>query len=359
MRTGLPLRHCLKLEILERGIDVSDAAAAALAAPDQPFVVHDYATTGGLTIVIGDDVWVNAPVEYWFCDRPVATLTLDDEGFVLVGEGVREPVRVMPLPGYLASEHPPRGLMTHADRIRISPIDGCAYACVFCDWHDVPYQTLAVETLLDGLRIAAADSALPPRHVLISGGTPRAGDHAFLASVYRQVIAESPLPVDVMLAPRDGHALLNEIAEAGVHGLSINLEIFDDDTSARLCPNKHHTGRDGYGDFISHAVSLLGGHGSGRVRSLLLCGLEPAESTLEGVRFLASLGCDPVLSPFRPAEGTPLSDVRPPSADELEALYLAAISIVDEYGVRLGPRCIPCQHNTVTFPDGSDAYYTS
>jgi len=349
----------LKLDILERGIDVDDAAAAALAAPGQPFVVHDYATTGGLTLVLDDDVWVNAPVEYWFCDRPVATLTLEGDDFVLIGEDVREHVRVMPLPNYVALENPPRGLMTHADRIRISPIDGCAYACLFCDWHDVPYQTVSVDTLLAGLRVAADDTALPARHVLVSGGTPKSGDHAFLAEVYRRIIAESPLPVDVMLAPRDGHALLDEIAAAGVHGLSINLEIFDDDISAQLCPNKHHTGRAGYSDFITHAVSLLGGHGSGRVRSLLLCGLEPTESTLKGVRFLASLGCDPVLSPFRPADGTPLADVRPPSADVLEALYLAARDIVDECGVKLGPRCIPCQHNTVTFSDGSDAYYVS
>ena len=80
--------------------------------------------------------------------------------------------------------------------------------------------------------------------------------------------------------------------------------------------------------------------------------------TLDGVRFLAELGCDPVLSPFRPAKGTDLANEAPPSAAFMEEAYLAAREIATAHGVELGPRCIPCQHNTITFPEG-DAYYYS
>src|SRR5574340_1458117 len=99
--------------------------------------------------------------------------------------------------------------------------------------------------------------------------------------------------------------------------------------------------------------------GPGRVRSLLIVGLEPEESVLRGVEFIASHGVDPVLSPFRPAPGTRLADVRPPSADAMRRLYESAEEIAQRHGVKLGPRCVPCQHNTITFPDGTDAYVYS
>ena len=121
-------------------------------------------------------------------------------------------------------------------------------------------------------------------------------------------------------------------------------------------PLKHRLGLSRYGKAIERAVRATGG--SGKVRSLILVGLESVESTLAGVEFLAQRGCDPVLSPFRPANGTPLQRQRPSSPEELQRVYLEASIIADSYGVMLGPRCIPCQHNTLTFPEG-DGYYRS
>jgi hypothetical protein len=94
----------------------------------------------------------------------------------------------------------------------------------------------------------------------------------------------------------------------------------------------------------------------GRVRSLLLVGLEPLEETLEAVGELFRRGCDPVLSPFRPDPHTPLQDAPPPTLDFLEEAYDRAIEIVDLHGGALGSQCIPCMHNTLTFPDGSEHY---
>ena len=34
-----------------------------------------------------------------------------------------------------------------------------------------------------------------------------------------------------------------------------------------------------------------------------------------------------------------------------------AMEIVDLHGGALGPRCIPCMHNTLTFPDRSEHYF--
>jgi len=360
MNSNLTTARRLKLEVLERGISIEPAALARLTGSgEHPLVEHDYVTTGGLTLVLGDDIYVNAPVDYAFCGDPAANLTYGANGYTLESDIGSTAARVLPLPGYLASNDAAlHGIMTHADRIRISPIDGCACSCRFCDWPLIPYATLDTDALMDGLSIALTDTALPAHHVLVSGGTPRAGDRLFMDDVYMRTIRESPLPVDVMLMPRDGKGLIDRMVDAGASGFSINIEVFDRPTALALCPNKEHVGLDGYAEFIAHAVKRTGGPGTGRVRSLLLVGLEPPESTLEGVRFLAELGCDPVLSPFRPAEGTELASTPPASANLMEQIYLEGREIAERHGVRLGPRCIPCQHNTVAFPDG-DAYYYS
>ena len=159
-----------------------------------------------------------------------------------------------------------------------------------------------------------------------------------------------------MMWPRPDD-IIDRLADWGVHGYALNLEVYDEEIARRLIPQKMRYGRELFAKGIERALQRTGG--KGRVRSLILVGLEPIEKTLEGVEFLARLGCDPSLSPFRPGRGTPLKDVRPPSPDFLERVYLESLEIVERYGVKLGPRCIPCQHNTLTFPDGSSAYYYS
>ena len=41
----------------------------------------------------------------------------------------------------------------------------------------------------------------------------------------------------------------------------------------------------------------------------------------------------------------------------LAEVYMRALDVVERHGVKLGPRCIACQHNTLTFPDASGAYH--
>ena len=72
----------------------------------------------------------------------------------------------------------------HTDRVRISPIRGCSFCCSFCNLSRyISYATKSVEALVDSVACAWRDEALPARHVLISGGTPRPEDHAYLREV--------------------------------------------------------------------------------------------------------------------------------------------------------------------------------
>lgn len=363
MKSGLTVVQRLKLQILERGIVVDDRARKALTRGGQQGLTHaDYPTTGGLTLRLPEDVYVNAQVVPAHSATPAAVLSVenDDDGlsFLLQADDMCVQVNPLPLPGYLrfdAALHD--GLMTHADRARLSPVGGCSVSCAFCDSPQADYRLRSADHLVEALRLAIDDEALPPRHALISGGTPCYADRAYFDEVCARVIRESPLPVDVMLAPRPDTDLVDRLVEWGVFGFSINLELFSAGAAARFTPYKQGLGLDAFAHTIGRAVELTGGEG--RVRSLLLVGLEPVEETLRGVRFLAELGCDPCLSPFRPAAGTALAHHPLPEAALLEDIYLASLVIAEEHGVKLGPRCIPCQHNTVSFPDDSGAFYYS
>lgn len=342
----------VKVELMSLGMSLSEDAATEIRRRNHgATVVNDYPTTNGVILVLPPDVYVNAAVTD---PAPgVPELDRDADGcFSITGmQGVTQ-ARVLPLP-LVALESRFDGVAVHADRIRVSPIDGCSYACAFCDSHLSPYRKRPVEQLVAGIREAEADERSDARHVLVSGGTPREGDWPWLLDAYARIAESTSLPVDVMLAPAAGVGALDRVRESGVSGVAINMELFEDEQLRTHCPSKARLGREAYRRMLEHAVGLFG---RGNVRSLLLLGIEPVDTTLEGVEYLAALGVNPVLSPLMPAPGTPFEDPVRLSPNELLDAFTRAESIAVRHGVRLGPLCIPCQHNTLTCPDDSGDY---
>lgn len=350
----------LKISCFVDGIEVTAAAADVITLHGrQPLSIHEYATTGGVTFVLPGEVYVNAPFDDWFTGRACALLDIADDGFEIRFEGERFPVeRVLPLPGYLSAvdgEGRPvaEAAMSHADRVRLSPIDGCAYDCKFCDLPAERYRRRGAGQLLDALKVALVDDLLPVDHGLISGGSPGRAHYDYFEEICRAVVAESPVPFDIMMSVREDDAdFMGRMVDAGVRGFSLNIEaareIVGRPGDVRFLPAKAKFTRQWYEDALLAAVEATGGNG--RVRALIILGLEPLDDALDGVRWLAERGCDPVLSPFRPARNTELATIPPPGREFLAQVLVEARSIVKGSGVELGPRCVPCQHNTLTFP---------
>jgi len=360
---NLSLAQKLKISCFSRGISLTTNAIDHLTCGGRiPLSIHEYATTGGVTMIVDNEIYVNAPLDEWFCTSPEAILDADERSgdFIVRFRNETFPARTIKLPFYL-NEKDSKGrlvsdtVMSHADRARISPILGCSFGCEFCDYIGKKYIRRPLDQILEGVGIAIKDTNLPAKHVMISGGTPSPRDQGYIEEVYEQVIRQINLPVDVMFMPRSV-GIIERLVGWGVYGFSINLEVYNTDYAQKIVPQKYRLGRKLFTTCIEEALARTGGNG--RVRSLLLVGIEPVEETLKGVEFLASIGCDPVLSPFRPAKGTPLQTLRPPSSDILEKVYLECLDITERYGVKLGPRCIPCQHNTLTFPDRSGYYFS-
>jgi hypothetical protein len=173
---------------------------------------------------------------------------------------------------------------------------------------------------------------------LISGGTPLKRDYEYLNNVYEEVLEAFPsIPIDIMMLPLPEVINLESLYKQGLNGLSINLELFDDGWRNRMIPEKNAIRKETWLSFIDKAVEYFGSE----VRSMLMVGLEPIERTLDGVQALAERGCTPVLSPFRPAPGTPLHNHPAPTATFLEEVYLRSIEVCEKYRIKPGPQCIP------------------
>jgi 2-iminoacetate synthase ThiH len=242
-------------------------------------------------------------------------------------------------------------VVTHGDRARLSPLNSCSMKCVFCNIpYDHPlstYQLEPIDQCLAALRLAVKDHRQPARHILISGGTPKPKDVPNHQELYRRVIESFPdVPVDIMMVPIPGILNLSELDRIGLGELSINLEVYDQRRQQSVARQKYNWGRSYYLDFIERAAEELG---AGRVRSMLLVGLEPIESTLQGVEAIARRGGVPVLSPFRPDPVTPLRDTKPPTYGELLRVLALSEEIVAKHATFLGPACPPCTHNTLNF----------
>lgn len=352
----------LKLELLANGLKITDRARSQLRFihPGRPITLAEYATTSGICLELEGGIWVNAPLEKYnpnFVFNPTAVLDFNDEfaSFFVACDDVEVIAKPIPVPDYhseSASSGEPfsRLAVTHTDRVRISPIEGCAYRCTFCDLPTAfpQYRRKSISDLVESVERAICDLTLPARHILISGGTPAPSDFDYLQEVYETITSSFPkLEVEVMMAPAPGLLKVQWLSDIGVHAVLANLELFGEDAVRRHAPNKNKLGREVFGRFFELAAATFG---AGRVRSLLLVGLEPLEDTLAGVRFLAERGCQPILSPFRPAPGTREEKTSPPSIQFLAEAHSRAREIVDQYGVGLGPECLPCQHNTLSFP---------
>ena len=353
----------LKFELLARGAVISPAARKVLATltRDGRISPADYASTSGVILRLDSTEWVNVPVKENnpnFVEETPYTLDHAANGFFVHGNELEAQAEFWPLPLYHgttgANGRPLNNyVVTHGDRVRLSPTIGCAMECTFCN---IPYDdTYAgvkpVEAMIVALRTALTDPIQPARHILISGGTPGPPHVRQMQDVYYRVLSEfAPIGVDIMMAPIAGLLDVPALDELGVNELSINLELWDDRLAATVMRHKHRQSREYYLDFLERAAGVLGGQ---RVRSMLMVGIEPLESTLQAVEAIAVRGCVPVLSPFRPDPATPMSSAPPPTAEALRVAFEQARVIAGSHGVTLGPACDPCTHNTLTFASGT------
>ena len=142
-------------------------------------------------------------------------------------------------------------------------------------------------------------------------------------------------------------SILNQYYNAGVDEVAFNIEIFNRNIAKNIMPGKGEIPLSIYKNALLQSVELWGN--TGKVRSILVYGLESDSSFFKGIEWLASNGIQPIISPFRALCGTVYADTVPPSTDNLIQIYNKASQICKKYNLNLGPNCIYCQNNTLSF----------
>ena len=148
--------------------------------------------------------------------------------------------------------------------------------------------------------------------------------------------------------PPENLNILKEYYEAGVTEIGFNIELFDQNTALKYMPGKGKITRQEYFKALEEAVKYWGR--TGKVRSLIIVGLESENYLLQGIQELCKIGVMPILSVFRPIPGTDTENIVPPSNHFLRNIYRKGTMICNEFSLHLGPECPSCQNNTLSLP---------
>lgn len=136
--------------------------------------------------------------------------------------------------------------------------------------------------------------------------------------------------VGIIGAPAD-LSVVSKYKEAGFSNISSNIEVWDKNIFAAMCPGKEKR-NGGWQHWVDALEYYVGVFGKGNVHSNIVGGLEPKDSILQGIEYLASKGVLCHFSAFRPQSGTPLEGYRSPEASWHWDLLDKATEIYRRYG---------------------------
>ncbi len=125
--------------------------------------------------------------------------------------------------------------------------------------------------------------------------------------------------------------VIDKYKEAGYSSVAIDIEIWDKNIFKAICPGKEkrNGGWQHWVDAIVYAAEVFG---KGNVRSNIVGGLEPKESTLEGIEFLAFKGAVCFASIWQPNVGSALEGHRTPETAWHFDLAKKIATIHKQYG---------------------------
>ena len=371
----------LKIRIMAEGAKLTPAAWGRLTRNETPHTIGP-GTSNGVELLLDNKIYVNCPVFFdgdlnlskniynqfllgslrenltqkWLKNTKLI-LDFRDGLFKIYNGTSFKTVKILNKPEYVKKMLPSgkmvsKVVFTQTDRAGLSPVgEGCFFqlvkkGCKFCG-EKGSYYLMPFEDTLKATKLALNDKKLPARHIQVSGGTPSDKHLPHYIQTIERLCKNFPeTEVDVMMSPQQID-VLEHLKKQGVNGVAINIEVYNEKIAAQIIPSKYKIGRKKYFETLTEAVKIFG---IGKVRSLLIVGLEPMKDTLRGVSALARIGVIPILSPFRPISGTALENQPPPTYKFLLDCYLKSNLLVKNSCVSLGPKCFACQNNSLVFP---------
>ncbi len=187
-------------------------------------------------------------------------------------------------------------------------------------------------------------------HVLLTGGC---FSHEREIGVVEDILAAirrrrgvDRVPGVVLPSPARGDDI-KRYHDTGIQAIGYSLEIWDEPLYRAICPGKSEkTSHSEFLRAIEKAVELFG---AGNVYGVLVMGLEPKATFLEGVRALTGMGANVVPFVWSPNPGSDLAGHRAPSGEWFAETVREAAEITLEGSLPPGTEnhCYRCDGNNL------------
>ncbi len=335
----------LKLELMAKGLCVPMERREGIGG--EPYGVSGHAlfgSAGDLDLVLPGGTWASVPVMRGLMRSTPYKLVHSGEGdgpsrWHIRAQGLpqtRVPVEVNRPPHFFqhtTSQGIPYGRIgtVHGPYMALSPTNRCSFlaspdACRFCgvgqdgNTHDA----VPVEDIIEAIRVARAEHPIAMVYLSVGHLATTDGGVRFLEPYVAAIKKHFDILVAVDSLPPEEDAWIDQAYGMGVDSVSYNLELWDPTRFALICPGPARAvGRERFLEALAYAATVFP---SGATTCHLIVGLEPMESTHEGIDSLTSMGVLPLLPMYRPFKGRdmrgdPDIELFPPSHEELVKLH--------------------------------------
>jgi len=320
-----------KLALVSRGLALPEGLPDA-----SRYVAQANAVESVVDVRLPSGQFCTVPVGQPFTEASGMALHVEDGEAELRCGGEVQPIQLLEAPRYYRRKTRSGARMgsfssLHDRLLMLHPLMGCGFfarpgmACGYCQYDSMLNE--AEPPLRDPLELVeVVRAALAERDLdtvyLYNGNSP--GEDAGLSrlipviALLRKHLGHQQIALETV-APRNVQ-IIDELYAAGLDIFVCNLEVHDAARFAEVCPGKQQEGgQKVVWKALEHARAVFR---PGSVVSHLIVGLEPLNSTIEGMQKLVACGVVPLLTPFRPLPGTPLADTILPSLDDVEQALL-------------------------------------
>ncbi len=227
--------------------------------------------------------------------------------------------------------------------------------CAFCNLVDTKKTYDSVLTRKDihdiGEVAAAAFAEGMCKHILLTGGCfSHEKEVSLVISILesiRSALGVTTIPGTILPSATIDEDDMRRYRDAGIGAIGYSMELWDEGYYKAICPGKAKSvSHDTFFDAIGRAVKVFG---AGNVYGVLVMGLEPRGTFIEGIRALSDVGANIVPFVWSPNPGSKLEGHRAPCAEWYADTILEAAEIVRGAGVPRGDdnHCYRCDGNSL------------
>ena len=189
------------------------------------------------------------------------------------------------------------------------------------------------------------------KHILLTGGCFNHQKEIELVSNIVKTIREHTgfdrVPGTILPSPPKSLEEIQKYHESGIKAIGFSMEIWSEKLYQAICPGKSKSvSHEAFVKSIQNAVKVFG---EGNVYGVLVMGIEPKETFLEGVKTLACMGANIVPFVWSPNPGSKLEGHRAPTSKWYIDTIKEAADIVKEAKVPSGTEnhCYRCDGNSL------------